>query len=132
MAEDSNGTDSESDLDLFSLEEAIFYCLSCGVQREVVYGWDDGLDSERFMRLFFYLKSREIEVGKTQAVATAVGASSLFKGDTFKKFIRRSDQAITQARKYQKSTRPKAEEEKRANLEKAFRKLGGIIGGRPK
>jgi len=125
-----NGEDVSKEVADASIEEAMFYCLSRGVSPSAIYGWDDGLDFHTFSRLFFFLKCREIEEAQQRAVTTAVGASSLFKQDAFKKFMSKTDAMIRKGKEHHDKTRVKTFEEKRKKLQGFFGQLGNIMGAK--
>lgn len=112
----------------YPIEEALFFLLERGIPYNVIFGYEDGWDLERLVRLFCYLKRREIEMQKSATVAVSIGASSLFKQDAIKKFLSESDKMLRAIEQREKLTEDVDQDTKVERVKKSLSMLGMFLG----
>ncbi len=129
-----DGPVSEDDEEIgpgFELEEICFDLLLAGVPREIIYGWHDGWDFDRLVRLFLHVRRRKIEGHREGVQQVALGAGALFSKKGLDEFNKSTDKQLGKLSNRSGDFGVDSESSKRAQKEKDvenFMKLFGSLG----
>ncbi len=111
----------------YRLEEVCFYLLSRGIPDSVIYGWHEGWDIHRLVRLFWFLRREDALQAQAQTNAVAVGASTVAsKGKAFREFNRETKKMI---RMYEKEMGKTAHVSSDDQAKKDAEQLSKMFGG---
>lgn len=100
----------------------LFYLIENGVSPSFVYGYHSGWPFDRLVRMFRYLKRREIELRREQVMNLAIGASAVVTNRPLKKFINEIDSALGEMKE-------EIEEDGDDKVRRELGKLMGFLGG---
>lgn len=89
-------SDSDNGRVDFPLEEVLFFLLENGVPSVNLYGWNEGWCMEKITSAFQYYKKRQAEKQRDNALAIALGASSMISKKPLEKFLRETDTSTNQ------------------------------------